>query len=356
MIASLTQEQKDMLSVYRDKWLAIGLCTKPTDRKTAEEGVELAYKQSIKTKPKIVWCGSPLSSGLTRSVILNFKKLGVGASVRDSVGDSVRASVRDSVWDSVGASVGASVSDSVRDSVEDSVGASVGASVSDSVRDSVWDSVGASVGASVWDSVYGQHEAGWLGFYDYFNNVLKLESQTNPLSGLWMIAQSAGWFIPHENICWISERHDICKVNKEGKIHCDGGPAIHYPDGFSVWGLNGVRVSKEIAETPSEQLNAKLVLTEKNAEVRREIVRKIGVDLLCQRLGSKTIESGLDQVGQPCQLINLDLGDGQFRPFVKLLNPSIGTYHIEGVSPECDTLEKVFNFRNGTKEKPVIVT
>ena len=52
MIKSLTQAQKDLLSVYRDKWLAIGLCTKPTDRKMAESGIELAYKQAKKAKPK----------------------------------------------------------------------------------------------------------------------------------------------------------------------------------------------------------------------------------------------------------------------------------------------------------------
>ena len=330
------------LDEIAQKWIEVGLATGPCDEERIENAICRLYVAAGRKEPTIfLWQDSPLTGTVAAKMFAAMTQEG---EVGEIIGDSVKDSVRDSVKDSVGASV--------RDSVGDSVWASVG----DSVWASVWDSVWDSVGDSVRDSGYGQHDANWLGFYDYFNNVLKLETQTNALAGLWMIAQSAGWFLPHENICWISERHDVCKVNKEGKIHCDGGPAIHYPDGFSVWGLNGVRVSKEIAETSAENLDAKLVLTEKNAEVRREIVRKIGVDLLCQRLGSKTIESGLDHVGQPCQLINLDLGDGQFRPYVKLLNPSIGTYHIEGVSPECDTLEKAFNFRNGTKEKPVIVT
>ena len=57
-------------------------------------------------------------------------------------------------------------------------------------------------------------------------------------------------------------------------IHKDGGPAIAYSDGFSVWALNGVRCSQEIAETPADQLKSTLILSEKNAQVRAEIVKK----------------------------------------------------------------------------------
>ncbi|MGW8324130.1 MAG: DUF6745 domain-containing protein [Desulfobacterales bacterium] len=365
----------------------------------AENGIELSYKISKLKKPEIIWCGSPLSLGLTREIILNFKKLKVGdsvgdsvwASVGDSVGASVGASVRasvwpsvwasvrdsvwasvwDSVWARVWASVWASVRASVGDSVGDSVGASVGASVRasvwpsvrasvrDSVRDSVWDSVWASVRDSVrdsvWDSsVYGQHEVHWLGFYDYFNNVLKLELQTEKLAGLWMIAQSAGWFLPHENICWISERHDVCKL-KNGIIHCDGGPAIHYPDGFSVWALNGVRVPEYIAITQAEKIDPELIIKEKNAEVRREIVRKIGIERVCQKLSIDTIDTGLDYVNNKCELLKLNI-HGDTHKYIKLINPSVPEiYHIEGVPVECENIDQALNSRkpDGLKKIPI---
>ena len=354
-IEELTQEQKELLSVYRDKWLAIGLSTDPANRAEAERGVWLAYELARLEKPKVVWCLSPLSAGLTRYALLKIDKLepaSVRDSVRDSVGDSVRASVRASVGDSVWASVW----DSVRDSVGDSVRASVRASVGDSVWASVWDSVGdsvrASVGDSVGDSAYGQHDASWLGFYDYFSNVLRLEKQTEKLKGLWIISQNAGWFLPHENICWVSERHDVCKL-KNGGIHSEVGPAIHYPDGFSIWALNGVRVPQMLVETPSEKLDAKLILEEKNAEVRREIVRKIGVERVCQKLDAKCISKSVDGM---YELLLLDLGDGRNRPYLKMRNPSISTYHIEGVPPEIKTVEQALNWRNGMEGSPLVLT
>ena len=284
-IEKLTKEQESKLIEYRDKWMAIGLETKPANRELAELGIERAYSVAGLKKPKIVWCLSPLSNGITRYFafrIIENKK----------VGDSVR------------------------------------------------------------DSGYGQHDANWLGFYDYFNNELKLENETEKLEGLWMIAKSANWFIPHENICWISERHDICKL-KDGKIHSDGNPAIHYPDGFSIWALNGVRVPQIVAETKAEDLDAKLILKEKNAEVRREIVRKIGVERVCQKLGAKILDKSHDKV---YELLNIDLGDGRSRPYLKMRNPSIGVYHLEGVPAEIKSVEQALNWRNQSDEKPLILT
>jgi len=109
-----------------------------------------------------------------------------------------------------------------------------------------------------------------------------------------------------------------------------------------------VRVSREIAETPAKELDPKLILKEKNAEVRREIVRKVGVERVCEKLGAKCIDRQ-----DTYELLMLDLGDGRSRPYLKMRNPSIGIYHIEGVHPDCNTVEKALNFRNGRSESPV---
>jgi len=37
-------------------------------------------------------------------------------------------------------------------------------------------------------------------------------------------------------------------------------------------------------------------------------------------------------------------------------NPSIGIFHVEGVDPSCDTVEKALNYRNGTDERPLVLT
>ncbi len=60
-IEKLTLDQEKRMAEWRDKWTAIGLCTKPANRSEAEKGVLLAYEAAGLQPPKIVWCDSPLS-------------------------------------------------------------------------------------------------------------------------------------------------------------------------------------------------------------------------------------------------------------------------------------------------------
>ncbi len=367
-IETLSAEQQQLMKQYRDKWLAIGLSTEPANRADAERGIELAYAAAGLAKPQIVWCGSPLSQGLTRAVLKDRALWdSVWASVWDSVwasvGASVRASVWDSVRDSVWASVRASVGDSVRasvwDSVRDSVWASVRASVWDSVWASVWASVRASVGDSVRDSVgdsgYGQHDAGWLAFYEYFHDACGLVAHTEKLGGLWLIAQSAGWFLPHRGMCFISERHNVCKL-KDGRIHSEAGPAIAYPDGFAIYALNGVRVPEWLVQTAERDLDPLRLTTIDNAEVRREFVRKVGAERICQALSTGPINSATyrtkDGREHPYELHRFAVAGEQWT-YLKMLNPSVGLTHFEGVPNECQTVQQALNFRNGLTAKQV---
>jgi hypothetical protein len=290
-IERLTPEQEAQLAVYRQKWTDIGLSTQPADRQEAEDAINESYRLAgLQPPKKIVWCGSPLSQGLTRAVILNTKRASVRASVRDSVGDSV--------W----ASVGDSVRASVRASVWDSVGDSVGASVGDSVR------------ASVGDSVYGQHDAHWLGFYEYFRDICGLATETDKLAGLIRLAKSAGWVIPHKNICWVSERHNILERDDRGRLHNLTGPAVAYPDGWSIYAVHGVRVPEYVIMSP-ETITVENIDSEQNAEVRRVMVDRYGADRYL--VDSNAVEVHQDDWGI---LYRKDIPDDEPLMMVKVVN------------------------------------
>lgn len=141
-------------------------------------------------------------------------------------------------------------------------------------------------------------------------------------------------------------------VTQDGRCHCTTGPAFVLP-AHEEYFLHGVLVPREVVTTPADQLDLRRwVAQETNAEVRREVVRKVGIERVYQQLGATVVECGTDHAGQPCELVDLNLGDGRRRPYIKLRNPSIGVYHLEGVHPECRTLDAAFKFRNGTAEAP----
>ena len=351
MIEKLTKTQLDRMAEYRDKWIEIGLSTAPANRPLSEDGIRKAYiAAGLKSPRKIVWCGSPLSQVLTRAIILDQKLINdvmdsVMASVRDSVmdsvWDSVRASVRDSVRDSVMASVRASVSDSVMASVMDSVSDSVLASVRDSVRDSVRASVMASVWDSVRDSGYGQHDANWLAFYEYFREACGLQSQTDKLIGLTEYSKNAGWFLPHQNICWVSERHNILRRDERGRVHDISGPAIMYPDGWAIYAWHGIRVPRWVIEQPQEisDLN---IDSEANAEVRRVMLERYGLDRYLLTGSEK------DRQGE-YRLIEKSVGGVTMRALV-MRCPTTQAAYVHCVHPECTTVDGALAWKRGHED------
>src|ERR1700722_5397463 len=161
-VESLTPAQMARYDEFVKKWTDIGLSCAQTDRKMAEEGILEAYKIAGKGVPRIVWCSSPLAQALTRAIVMNM---------------------------------------GVQDPKE---------------RDK---KIQESANSSVNQSGYGQHDANWLAFYDFFSEVCDLKNETAKLSGLMKVAKSAGWFIPHEKICWISERPVHLSKDPEGRLH-----------------------------------------------------------------------------------------------------------------------------------------
>jgi hypothetical protein len=137
-------------------------------------------------------------------------------------------------------------------------------------------------------------------------------------------------------------------------LHNETGPAITFPKlGSGIYCLNNVRVTKDVVLKPADQLKADLITKTRNAEVRRELVRKIGIERVLSELGAKVLDKTEDGV---YELVTLDLGDNRSRPYLKMLNPSIGTWHIEGVEPRITTVAEALRYRNGTEASPVILT
>jgi len=206
----------------------------------------------------------------------------------------------------------------------------------------VLDSVRASVSASVRDYWwgFGQYEASWLSYYDFMSVVLGQE--TDRLAGNEILCKEAGWSILFWELALLSEKPTQIHRNERGQLHKDGALALAHSDGWGIYALNGVRMKAEHILTPAKDLPPKTILAETNADIRRELIRKVGVERMLVALPHKRMEKRGDY-----ELLSVELsGDLKDARYLKMLNPSIGTWHLEGVAPECDTVEKSLNWRN----------
>jgi hypothetical protein len=69
------------------------------------------------------------------------------------------------------------------------------------------------------------------------------------------------------------------------RLHRDDGPAIVWPDGWGVWSWHGTRVPQRVIERP-ETLTAHEVNTEENAEVRRAMLERMGMERFVREAGA----------------------------------------------------------------------
>ena len=298
-IESLTKEQEDRFQEFIDKWTKIGLSTEKANREEAEKGILMAYKTAGLKAPKIVWCDSPLSMGLTRAIVVGLAKgqVNVGKNVKDSVW----ASVMDSVWDSV------------RDSVRDSVMASVN------------------------QSGYGQHDANWLGFYDFFKDACALEEETQKLIGMWQISKNAGWWFPHEKICWISERHNILNRDGMGRLHSSTKPSVQYPDGWAIYAWHGVRVPEKVILFP-ESITLQEIEKELNLEIQRIMIERYGADKYLEEV--KAEELDCDNLGLEGSHERILFRDNKDRNWLLCSDGSTGRVYTLAVDDRAKTCKQ----------------
>ena len=256
----LAATRVDTLRGHFEEWAAARLCCRPADRSAAEQAVRLAYAAAKLPPPKrIIWCRGPME------IVDQLAKVPgafpVGHNVKHEIFDSIRRDVgtlAEILWkDVLCAAVeldaqwrrGAAAIDQV---VVDAVDTKLSRF---SVRarraiSRLWGLPSLLPNSSFNEFAIGPGELASLSVYEYLRDATGCRRETRRMRGLWKIAKNAGWLVPYEHACWISEQPEIIRVNGEGLLHSPDGPALRYGDGWSVWAWKGVEVPAWVIEHP----------------------------------------------------------------------------------------------------------
>lgn len=241
-IESLTQEQIDLMPVYRDKWIDIGFSTEPLNFEKAKEALCLAYESAGLSPPNVF---------LTA----------------------------DSPMDAI----------SVLQKYDSSLS-----------KEDIFSS-----------SIFGNHDASWLSFYEYFRDVCHLEV-CNKLNGLIELAKHCGWANVYDEVAVLQHRPLSIKLDDEKRLHCENGPAILYRDGFSVYAWHGVRIPAEWIEN-KKALTAKIAMTWENIEQRRAACEILGWAKILEELDATVIDEDNDpEIGTLLEVELPDIGRERF--------------------------------------------
>ena len=187
-ITKLTAKQVSKFSEYRDAFIGYGLCTKPAEREKAEVLIDVIYQSG--TKPY----NPPKQKIWVNSPLAGAK---LASKIIEASGKKVN--------------------------------------IDDCIRHGIGD------GSYLGD----------LAYYKFFAIECNLESSKTviPMAEL---CKYVNWWYPFDEVCILSERPNVISVNEKGELHNENGPALQYPDGYSVYALNGVQVSMETVNNKKE--------------------------------------------------------------------------------------------------------
>lgn len=185
------------------------------------------------------------------------------------------------------------------------------------------------------------YDSGWISFYDYFTRIGVLKNKDFDQINSFM--RSGVWdTLFFEKLCILIRRPISVVKNERGQLHNPIGKAVEFRDKWGIYCLNGIRMKEEHVLTPAENLDVQEIIKEQNVDVRRELIRKIGIERFILKAGAKVLDKKGDY-----ELLSIKLSDEvPDARYLKMKNPSIGIFHVEGV--EGNTVQEALNFRAGS--------
>ena len=278
----LSPELQTAVAAMLVRWEALRRSTARADRERAEAGIVLAYDAAGLAPPKnVVWCASPIELAACRHECRQGPE--PGASVKSAVVDAIVRSVaravelttsrtfRSRLWGEARLTAASPISRGVQEALHAAVRRSDLQTKAFRPRDILQ-----------WlqrrqprrrqlpfeASAFTVHDAPPLGIYEVLHDVGGLAGETAPLRGLWQIAASVGWLVPHETVCWVSDRPDLLKADDQGRLHATDGPALSFTDGWSYHAWKGVHVPAWMIEH-KQRVTTDLVNRERDPVLRR---------------------------------------------------------------------------------------
>lgn len=287
-LASLDSWQWARLSEFRARWEAVRNSTAPALRKRAEAAAASAYAAAgLRPPDQIIWCDGPLALAQSQADHAD----ATGCSVRSSLVDKPRHAANGATTSLVSRAVRNDIFGATRWAVPSPMGTLiVEAATAAAAREHrriapplkrTWSwlrrgpaSANDWITGGLRDTGFSQHDAAWLAIFEFLETVCGVRPWDDKLTSLYEIARTCGWMIPYENICWLMERQTVLETDARGRLHHATGPALAYPDGWSLFAWKGTVVPRWLIEQPQSITGYAI------AREREPVLRRCMIDIM----------------------------------------------------------------------------
>ncbi|HZM77598.1 MAG TPA: hypothetical protein VFC19_17915 [Candidatus Limnocylindrales bacterium] len=142
----------------------------------------------------------------------------------------------------------------------------------------------------------GQWDSAWCAYATYLAGVVGGDTRKGWRRRLQALvdAQSAGWWWPHLSFVMVSDRPRVVRTEELGdglrRLHNADGPALVWPDGWSLYFWHGTRVPAWVVEKPTVDA----IHAEANVEVRRCGIESMGWEAYLTKARLRLIDTAAD--------------------------------------------------------------
>ncbi len=261
IITKLTEEQKAMIPIYRDKWRAIEMSTESIDREKAAAVIKAAYVASDYSEPEIVFYSNPLTAIEQVLAMENFKVyLGRDIHIKflKRVLDHVRHGIRQQLSEELLMRLRNQIqfpefpyypteSNPQISYFPDDVIRYIEQQLITDLRQSKQefaDDYGADVSYLTTHLHRPAQWAIWGCVYDFCISVLALHHDKKKWRVIQELIQHSGLIFQFEKVCIACDGPCKLSFDEENMLHAEGEPALQFADGYSVYACHGIHPSE----------------------------------------------------------------------------------------------------------------
>ncbi len=270
-ITTATPEQWQEVERIRKRWIDLQ-CEKSDDNKIRELVVKM-WGRMGNAKPIVIIGDSPIQAMLFCWMAKRIAQL--GDQLRDQLGVQLGAQIR--------APLDAQLGDQLGDQLDAQLRAQLGVQLDAQLR--------AQLDAQprylmVWWGT-------WAGWYEGGASLgVEYNRELYDIFLAW--CEHCPFVVAYNRIVFVSRKPT--EIHWDGpRLHNGSGPSVRFADGYGLWSLRGVRVTKQIVED-SSSLTLDQIRKEENVEVKRIMIERWGWERYLKETKAKVLDQRKNDV------------------------------------------------------------
>jgi hypothetical protein len=270
MSASLTPEQRALISRYREKWQHIGLSTEHINQQHATNAVKAIYTALGLTHPAIIIFDSPNAAF---EYIWNLLQADSYTTLGDAISSSNWSKIYDSLQSKLLTKLPVDLQRDLHSSFDNYL-AKESANLLQRQLESQWRDVVSqhldknyhNLIKEIFSSCQKPESliAGGS-YFDFCVHILKYHQFQEQITILEEFVRNCGWTFFFENIVLISNRPTQIHINNDNHLHAEDAPAIVFRDGYKLYAYNGQIQELERKQQPRDNFDWRPLLEKMNA-------------------------------------------------------------------------------------------